>query len=283
MRTIEQALHEAVLLLSQSPTARLDAEILLGHVLAKPSSYLFTWPDKMLEQQSYRDFNALITRRAQGEPIAYIVGYRDFWTLRLKVSPATLIPRPDTELLVELALEKLSKTNLDSDVRVLDLGTGTGAIALSLAFEHKNIRVLGVDLHHEAISLAAENSQSLAIENATFVQSNWFDAVQNQIFSLIVSNPPYIDSQDPHLQRGDVRFEPNSALISDLNGLADIQHICQQSVQHLVPGGALLIEHGFEQGQAVRTFFQAAGFVDVITKQDYSGLDRVTLGSMPTK
>lgn len=274
--SIEHALRDAALLLAQhqSPSPKIDASVLLCHVLDKPSSYLYTWSDKLLTDDEEAAFNALLERRKLGEPVAYIIGYRDFWSLRLNVEPSTLIPRPDTERLVELALERLPQ----GEGTVLDLGTGTGAIALAIASERKDIAVTGVDLRDEAVALAQLNQLANDISNAAFLQSSWFDNVPAQRFTMIVSNPPYIDPEDPHLSQGDVRFEPKSALIADDHGLADIRHICQHSPEYLADGGWLLIEHGYDQGEQARAIFTDAGFSDVETVQDYAGQDRVTLG-----
>lgn len=274
--SIENALRDAALLLAehQSPSPRIDASVLLCHVLDKPSSYLYTWSDKSLSDEEEAAFNVLLERRKVGEPVAYIIGYRDFWSLRLNVEPSTLIPRPDTERLVELALERLPQ----GEGSVLDLGTGTGAIALAIASERNDMAVTGVDLRDEAVALAERNKLENGINNAQFMQSSWFDNVPEHRFAMIVSNPPYIDPEDPHLSQGDVRFEPKSALIADDHGLADIRIICQQSPEYLTDNGWLLIEHGYDQGEAVRTIFSEAGFSDVETQHDYAGLDRVTLG-----
>ncbi|CZF77454.1 Release factor glutamine methyltransferase [Grimontia celer] len=274
--SIENALRDAALLLAehQSPSPRIDASVLLCHVLDKPSSYLYTWSDKSLSDEEKAAFNALLERRKVGEPVAYIIGYRDFWSLRLNVEPSTLIPRPDTERLVELALERLPQ----GEGSVLDLGTGTGAIALAIASERKDMAVTGVDLRDEAAALAERNKVENGINNAQFMQSSWFGNVPEHRFTMIVSNPPYIDPEDPHLSQGDVRFEPKSALIADDHGLADIRVICQQSPEYLADSGWLLIEHGYDQGEVVRTIFSDAGFSDVETQHDYAGLDRVTLG-----
>lgn len=274
MLSITHALQDAARAFVHSETARLDAQVLLCHVLDKPTSYLYTWPDKILTDEEQTQFSALVARRIAGEPIAYIVGYRDFWSLRLRTSPATLIPRPDTELLVELVLSHLPS----APCQLLDLGTGTGAIALSVASERPDCHVFGVDYQQDAVLLALENQRENQITNADFIQSDWFSAIKAQQFAVIVSNPPYIDATDPHLQRGDVRFEPASALIADANGLADIRHICQQSVKYLEISGWLFIEHGASQGQAVRDIFHGAGFSQIATKRDYNGLERVTLG-----
>lgn len=262
---------------AQSPSARIDASVLLCHLLDKPSSYLFTWPDKTLTEQQLSGYQQLIKRRCQGEPVAYITGTREFWSLELDVEPSTLIPRPDTERLVELALEKITSACRS----VLDLGTGTGAIALAIASENPGISVIGVDLRHEAVALATRNREKLKLNNASFLQSSWFDAVStstSQPFDVIVSNPPYIDPEDPHLSQGDVRFEPSSALTADDHGLADIRHICFYSPQFLSHEGWLLIEHGYDQGESVRELFLSAGFTEVETIKDYADLDRVTRG-----
>ncbi len=273
---IDDALQSAIKRLTeyQSDSPRIDALVLLSHVLVKPSSYLYTWPEKCLTQQEEDTFNALLARRQAGEPIAYIIGYRDFWSLRLAVAPNTLIPRCDTEFLVELALARLS-TEATS---LLDLGTGTGAIALAIAKESPKLDVLGVDFRAEVVELAIKNQQANQIPNASFLQSNWFESIPSQRFSMIVSNPPYIDETDPHLLQGDVRFEPRSALVAKENGLADIRHICCRGRDFLDDGGYLLIEHGYDQGEAVRDIFHMFGYDAVETQSDYAGKDRVTSG-----
>ncbi len=274
---IEQQLKRAISQLQESGSgsAQLDAAVLLCHVLDKPRSYLLTWPEKMLSEQQISDFSNLLVRRLSGEPVAYIVGEREFWSLSLKVSPSTLIPRPDTEKLVELALDKLTVGN-DG---ILDLGTGTGAIALALASEQPNRSVIGVDIRVEAQQLATENAQRLNINNTEFRVSSWFDSIQStELFCVIVSNPPYIDELDPHLNQGDVRFEPTSALVAANSGLADIELITRQARGFLLPGGWLLLEHGYQQGADVRDLLQNFGYQQVSTEQDYGGNDRVTLG-----
>lgn len=277
-RRIETLLQQTTFLLTQhqSPSAKIDATVLLCHVLDKPSSYLYTWPDNCLTEQQFNDFSQLVERRKAGEPVAYIIGFRDFWSLRLRVEPTSLIPRPDTECLVEFALERL----INKSARVLDLGTGSGAIALSLAKERPDIEVIGVDFRQDVVNLAQRNALENGITNAHFIQSNWFDALPVQTFSMIVSNPPYIDANDPHLMQGDVRFEPKSALVADEQGLADIRQICQQSSRYLDDKGWLLIEHGFAQGDAVRALFCDMNFCDVTTLKDHCGHDRVTLGCL---
>ncbi|EKO3588131.1 peptide chain release factor N(5)-glutamine methyltransferase [Vibrio metschnikovii] len=260
---------------SGSDSPSLDATLLLCHVLQKPRSYLLTWPDKVLSPNLVSAFEALLARRIVGEPIAYIIGEREFWSLPLKVAPSTLIPRPDTERLVELALDKA--VLIDGDI--LDLGTGTGAIALALASELPQRHVLGIDLRSEAVELAEDNRKRLQLSNVTFLQGSWFTPLANGIkFALIASNPPYIEEHDPHLQQGDVRFEPRSALVAGDNGLADIKHIATSAREYLLDQGWLLFEHGYQQGKAVRTILSELGYQQVVTEQDYAGNDRVTLG-----
>jgi release factor glutamine methyltransferase len=258
---------------SMSPS--LDAGILLCHALGKPRSFLWTWPDKIVESADMAVFEVLLQRRLLGEPIAYIVGEREFWSLPLKVSPATLIPRPETEQLVEAVLARLP----EKACSILDLGTGTGAIALALASERSDCQVIGGDVREEAVALASENGVNLGIKNAKFVLSSWFDAFsENDKFSVIVSNPPYIDETDPHLSEGDVRFEPSSALVADDAGFADLRSIAMGSRSHLYLNGWLLMEHGHQQGCAVRQILTDMGYAQVETIQDLAGLDRITLG-----
>lgn len=274
--TIADALDWARQQLVQSESAALDARVLLVYCLEKPDSYLYTWPDKLLsdEQQAY--FNALIARRATGEPVAHITQVREFWSLPLKVSPATLIPRPDTEILIEQVLQlELPKLQ---EFGVLDLGTGTGAIALALASEWPKVPVVGVDLQADAVELAQTNGQALGFGNVSFKQGSWFEPVEGQRFSLIVSNPPYIDEQDSHLGEGDVRFEPRSALVAKDNGLADLALIARQAPTYLVEQGYLVMEHGYDQGEAVRALLAEQGYSDIQTVADYGQNDRITLG-----
>ncbi|MFX4312046.1 peptide chain release factor N(5)-glutamine methyltransferase, partial [Enterobacter sp. 63] len=215
-----------------------------------------------------------LARRKTGEPVAHLVGEREFWSLPLYVSAATLIPRPDTECLVEQALARLPATRCC----ILDLGTGTGAIAMALASERPDCDVTAVDVMPDAVALAQRNQQRLGLSNVTVLQSSWFSALANRTFAMIVSNPPYIDEHDPHLAQGDVRFEPLTALVAANEGLADLDHIVSTSRQHLLPGGWLLVEHGWTQGEAVRALFTAAGYTAVETCRDYGGNDRLTLG-----
>ncbi|MGY4530954.1 release factor glutamine methyltransferase [Pseudomonas sp. TE3786] len=260
--------------LSGSDTAQLDAELLLAAVLGKPRSFLRTWPERELSAEQLQQFEAAIQRRQQGEPVAYILGQQGFWSLDLEVAPHTLIPRPDTELLVETALELLPHNPLAA----LDLGTGTGAIALALAKERPGWSVTGVDRVPEAVALAERNRSRLQLNNGQFRQSHWFSAVAGQRFTLIVSNPPYICAGDKHLSEGDVRFEPASALVAGADGLDDIRLIIEQAPEHLVAGGWLLLEHGFDQAAAVRELLAARGFTEVDSRRDLGGHERISLG-----
>ncbi|WP_217475054.1 peptide chain release factor N(5)-glutamine methyltransferase [Stutzerimonas stutzeri] len=275
MATIESLLRTAVL--SESPSAKLDAEWLLAAALGKPASYLRTWPEREVPAECEARFVADLARRRRGEPVAYILGRQGFWSLELEVAPHTLIPRPDTELLVETALQLLPATPAD----ILDLGTGTGAIALALAHERPAWRVTGVDRVAEAVALAARNAQRLHLGNAVFCESRWFSALDGQRFALIVSNPPYIPAHDPHLHEGDVRFEPSSALVAGDDGLDDIRQIIACAPEHLTSAGWLLLEHGYDQAAAVRELLVASGFTDVQTRTDLGGHERISLGCRP--
>ncbi|HBE9179314.1 TPA: peptide chain release factor N(5)-glutamine methyltransferase [Serratia fonticola] len=270
-------LKTATLRLTHSDSAKRDAEILLGFVTGRARTYLLAFGETPLTAEQAEQLTLLLARRERGEPVAYLVGEREFWSLPLSVSPATLIPRPDTECLVELALERLPAT----PCAILDLGTGTGAIALALASERPDCQLTGIDLQPEVVALAQHNAQKLAINNARFLQGSWFTPVAGQKFALIASNPPYIDEADPHLGQGDVRFEPGSALVAADQGLADLAAIVQQAADYLEPQGWLLLEHGWQQGESVRTLLNAAGFIAVATHRDYGGNDRVTLGQKP--
>ncbi|NNN27451.1 peptide chain release factor N(5)-glutamine methyltransferase [Pseudomonas nitroreducens] len=272
MATIMTLLNEAQL--PDSPSARLDAELLLAAALGKPRSFLRTWPERVVSREAHDLFDRYLARRLAGEPVAYILGRQGFWSLDLEVAPHTLIPRPDTELLVETALALLPA----SPSRVLDLGTGTGAIALALACERLSWQVLGVDRIPEAVVLAERNRERLRLTNVAFRASHWFSAVDGERFSLIVSNPPYIPSTDPHLKLGDVRFEPSSALVSGQDGLDDIRLIIDQAPDHLENGGWLMLEHGFDQPDAVRDLLQGRGFTAVESRRDLGGHERISLG-----
>lgn len=262
--------------LSESESPRRDAEILLEHVTGKARTFILAFGETALTADQQAQLSALLSRRKAGEPVAHLTGEREFWSLPLYVSAATLIPRPDTECLVEHALARLPATAC----RILDLGTGTGAIALALASERPDCQITAVDVMPDAVALALRNAARLGFNNVKIQQSSWFDALVGQQFDMIVSNPPYIDERDPHLSQGDVRFEPLTALVAAEEGLADIAHIVTVSRQYLTAGGWLLIEHGWTQAEAVRALFTQAGYERVETCQDYGGNDRLTLGKM---
>jgi release factor glutamine methyltransferase len=263
--------------LPDSPTARLDAELLLAAALGKSRSFLHTWPERIVPSDAALTFAHYLQRRRGGEPVAYILGQQGFWKLDLEVAPHTLIPRPDTELLVETALELLPAT----PAKVLDLGTGSGAIALALASERPAWQVTAVDRVLEAVALAERNRQRLHLHNVTVLSSHWFDALKDHRYSLIISNPPYIAAADPHLIAGDVRFEPASALVAGTDGLDDLRVIIAQAPQHLEAGGWLMLEHGYDQAAAVRDLLLAQGFVEVHSRVDLGGHQRISLGRLP--
>ncbi|WP_237066299.1 peptide chain release factor N(5)-glutamine methyltransferase [Microbulbifer guangxiensis] len=273
MITVQQNLRRGGEL-PDSDSARLDLEVLLAHVLERPRTWLYTWPEYELSQSEQVQFDELLRRRAAGEPVAHLTGEREFWSLSLQVDASTLIPRPDTELLVETALALCPVT----PQRVLDLGTGTGAIALALASERPAWQVLAAEKSPDALALAERNRVSLGLDNVRVIESDWFAQIPPQSFDLIVSNPPYIDAADPHLGQGDVRFEPRSALVADREGLADIEVIAATAPAFLAPGGCLLVEHGWQQAAAVRAIFADAGLVSIESRRDYGGRERLTLG-----
>lgn len=275
MTRIDQLLAQATRI--DSPTAQLDAELLLAFVLNKPRSYLYTWPDKTISAEQEAAYQALFARRLQGEPVAYLLGRQGFWTLDLQVAEHTLIPRADTEVLIEAALQVAA---VNHPLQVLDLGTGSGAIALALASECPQWQLTGVDRIESAVALAQSNQQQLQLTNVQFLHSYWFSALTEQHYDLIISNPPYIAENDPHLAQGDVRFEPLSALISGPDGLDDLRFIIAQAPAYLVADGWLLLEHGFDQAAVVRDLLTQAGFVDVSSQRDLGGHERISLGRL---
>lgn len=260
-----------------SDTPKLDAEVILLHIIHKQRGHLYTWPDERLTSDQATAFGEMVARRLLGTPIAHIVGEREFWSLPFMVNPTTLIPRPDTEILVETALN----LPLAESARVLDLGTGTGAIALSLAYEKPEWKITAVDKIIEAVALAKANRAHLKLPQVEIVQSDWFDSVGSYDFNLIVSNPPYIDETDEHLSQGDVRFEPQSALTAGEEGFADLYHIASCARDYLTPGGYLLLEHGFGQAIQLRDKMIELGYENVATVRDFGSNDRCTVGRWP--
>ena len=280
-------------------SARIEVQCLLQHVLNVPRAWLLAHPEYRLDQPQQSRYDELLQRRLAGEPIAYILGEREFFGLNFKVTPATLIPRPETELLVELALQRIPSTlsrpnghplprageglgergwGRVREFRILDLGIGSGAIALAIAHNRPHACVQGCDATSAALEVARNNAQRLDIANASFVQSDWYEALGAQLFDLIVSTPPYVAANDPHLEQGDLRFEPASALASGADGLQDIRRIVSGAPAHLHPGGWLLLEHGYDQAERVRELFRQAGFSAVFSACDLAGIERVSGG-----
>jgi len=276
MIDIKSALRDASTRLAKSsPTAQIDAELLLSYVLQKNRVFLYAHSDQHLDAKPHKRFEQLILKRLDGIPIAYLIGEREFWSLPLYVTPDTLIPRPETELLVELALSQLNKRDTCS---VLELGTGTGAISIALATEKPHWNILAADLSKPALLVAQKNAAKHHAQNITFMQSNWFESIPKQAFDLIISNPPYLAEQDPHQHEGDVRFEPKQALLSGTEGLDDLTHIIHESRHYLTPGGLLLLEHGHTQGKAVMACLSDTFYHNIQCWQDTAGLDRVSGG-----
>lgn len=300
----KQALRMAQHALIGSDSAQIDSELLLSASLGVNRASLYAWPERVLSTSEQSRFESLLERRILGEPIAYILEQREFWSLRLRVNCHVLIPRPETELLVETTLSLFAPAKIDTLVgsglarehapahaelsraspaltkvlRVADLGTGSGAIALALASERPLWQLVATDQSAEALRVASDNATQLGIRNVSFRQGSWCEALPEGLFDIIVSNPPYIDPQDGHLFQGDLRFEPLTALAAPDTGLADLRAICRQAPRHLTPGGALLLEHGFKQGPAVAQFLAEAGFTGIRILLDINNLPRVTVG-----
>jgi len=270
---LEYAVDQVSKTLAEDPESGLDvidAQVLLALVLEKTRAYLFAFPEVPLSHVQQVAFFRLLDRRLAGEPVAYITGCREFWSMELLTNSSTLIPRPDTECLVELVLNQLG--HLDN-LELVDLGTGTGAIALALAKEKTDWKVTGVDLSEDAVKLAQQNGKIHQL-NVDFIQGNWLDQFNSQQFDVIVSNPPYIDVLDPHLKQGDVRFEPSTALVAENHGFEDFSKIIQESKRCLKPEGWLFLEHGYDQQTQLLTLLTAHGFSQIEGYKDYSGHDR---------
>lgn len=276
MTDIKHALQYAIhVLTSSSPSPRIDAEALLSHTLNVSRAYLYTYPERPLTNQEAAHYETLIKQRLDGHPVAYLTGSREFWSLPFHITQEVLIPRSDTELLVEMTLNQLASM---TSATVLDLGTGSGAIAIALASEQPNWHIFAIDTSPSAVKLAQTNATHFNLSNVTTLQSDWFSAIPDRLFDAIVSNPPYLAVDDPHLKQGDLRFEPENALVSGPEGLNDLTIIIQESYAHLTPGGILLIEHGFEQGLAVTQLLHHHGYEQIQCWQDVQGHDRVSGG-----
>jgi release factor glutamine methyltransferase len=274
--TIEQIIRQSSQLLAPvSDSAKLDVELLLAKAIGKDRTYLFTWCDKMVSNEDKSIFDVMFDRRMQGEPIAYILGQQEFWNMTFNTASHTLIPRADTETLIEWSLDLAEL--LPENARVIDLGTGTGAIALVMAKENPRWKVQAVDVIPQVVELAKQNAKINHLNRVEIYQSSWFEKVDG-VFDLIVSNPPYIDPDDDHLNRGDVRFEPKSALVADKNGLADLELIADQARQYLVNGGWLLMEHGYDQQEQIQAICIQLGYQKVVTRTDLGGNPRITGG-----
>jgi release factor glutamine methyltransferase len=255
--------------------ARLEAEILLAACLDKPRSHLYAWPEQEVEPRQQERFAALISRRAFGEPIAYLLGRREFWSLSLTVTPQTLIPRPETETLVALALEKMPQ---DAPLRIADLGTGTGAIALAIARERPRSEVIATDISAAALLVAKDNAARLGLDNVRFLRGSWCRALTVDAFDFILSNPPYVAESDPHLREGDLRFEPRTALAAGPRGLDALRPIIPGAHDRLRTNGWLIVEHGYDQGERVMQLMRTQGFREISDHPDTAGLSRVTRG-----
>lgn len=277
--SIRELLARAVAMLHDD-TARLDAEVLLAACLGKPRSYLHAWPEHVVQDAALAQYTDWIRRRATGEPVAHLTGMREFWSLSLTVTPDTLIPRPETETLVELALDRIPAGR---PCRVADLGTGSGAIALAIASERPRCEVIATDISAAALAVARSNAGRLGIRNVRFLAGHWCKPLAASPFDVIVSNPPYIDPDDPHLSTGDVQFEPRPALVAGGQGMDELEQIAACAIGHLQPGGWLALEHGYDQGDRMLRLLHASGYIEISDHADAAGLSRVTLGRRPAR
>jgi len=272
--SIKQLLEQATRRLD-TESARLDAEVLLGHVLQQPRSHFHAWPEKLLPAESREQFDQLLQRRLKGEPVAYLTGEREFWSLALSVNTDTLIPRPETETLVAQALQRIPA---DRPQLIADLGTGSGAIALAIARERPHCQIIATDIAMAAIETARHNARQLGIHSIAFHTGDWCEPLTGMQLDMIISNPPYIAESDPHLLSGDVRFEPHTALAAGPQGMDELRRIARCAANHLQTGGWLLMEHGYDQGVRVRQLLEGTGFKEVIDYTDDAGQDRVIAG-----
>ena len=270
--TVGQALSEA----SQRIDGA-DARVLLCHASGRDTAYLMAHPEAQLRPEVAASYDQLVARREAGDPVAYLTGKREFYGRMFKVSPAVLIPRPETELLVDLALERISNR---STTRVLDLGTGSGCVAISIASERSQSKLVATDQSLEALAIARRNAVELHVGNVAFVQSDWFSGLRPERFDVIVSNPPYVAGGDPHLAEGDLRFEPQTALVGGEDGLEAIRTIVSGARAHLVPAGWLLLEHGFDQAAKARALLRESGYRDIFSARDLAGIERVSGGRL---
>ena len=275
--TIKQLLARATELQEISESWQLDTELILAQVLGQSREYLYTWPERQVASTDREQFETLFARRKREEPLAYILGKKEFWSFQLDVTPDVLIPRPETELLVESVLE-LVRQHGHKAAQLVDLGTGSGAIAIALALELRESAVTAVDRSSEALHVAAQNAARLGLKNVQFRHGSWCEGLVHDSVDMIVANPPYVDASDEHLQRGDLRFEPSMALVAADDGLADIKTIVAQSTDVLRNNGWLLVEHGYQQGELVREIFSSRQFDNVESRQDLAGHDRITIG-----
>lgn len=276
--TVRDLLQSGLRQLPETETARLDCEVLLSSALGEDRYYLYAHPDATVNERVIADFNLLLGNRSAGFPVAYLTGQKEFWSLQLAVSQDTLIPRPETELLVELALTMIPATG---SFKILDLGTGSGAIAVALASERPDCRITATDISLAALAIAQQNAQRHGLNNIHFVHSDWFSAIRAQQYTLIVSNPPYVESDHSQFISGEIRHEPRIALDGGQHGLDAYRRIIPAATAFLSNGGRLLVEHGYTQGEPVRALFQHNHFLNISTRQDYAGLDRITLAELP--
>jgi len=276
MTTVTKLLHIAEHSINYSDSARLDAEILFCDVMQFERSRIYSHPEQIVPEDKSILFQSLIEQRQQGHPIAHLTGKKEFWSLEFAINEDTLIPRPETELLVETVLQMIPD---DTTFNILDLGTGSGAIAIAIASERPNCKIFATDINTNTLAMAKKNAETHKIENIQFYLSDWYQNIPLQSFDLVVSNPPYIREDDEHLSQGDVRFEPELALVAGADGMQAINMILENAKQYLANDAYLLIEHGYDQKQLVQQAFLKQDFNQLKTFQDLSGQDRMTIGN----